>query len=270
MGTRSSRLHEEASATAFDKDGIKRESCRRIRSTRPTSLMVEFSGSFDHDSETNRSRSEEGSDSDTGQQASSDGSPADSHMSPSLSSQASPTDENGAEEKREEDGSPGGPVSAEEIGRAPQRTFSERLPGGRHSSAGGVTARSARVRGTHARPVSEAWIGLYRVNNRHGAIRCPFCTKPFPGGRIEDHLLSCLTSPPLPYNTDVLAKDSGECSICLEDLLQGETIARLACLCVYHKRRQNPLAGAYFLMRGLRERHKGTKTNNKHHHLWSS
>lgn len=35
---------------------------------------------------------------------------------------------------------------------------------------------------------------------------------------------------------DVLNKDSGECSICLEDLLQGETIARLACLCVYHKR----------------------------------
>lgn len=102
------------------------------------------------------------------------------------------------------------------------------------------------------------------------AIRCPFCTKPFPGGRIEDHLLSCLTSPPLPYNSklpissitvrpsfspaykqslhsdsfcflfcttaDVLAKDSGECSICLEDLLQGETTARLACLCVYHKR----------------------------------
>lgn len=33
------------------------------------------------------------------------------------------------------------------------------------------------------------------------AIRCPFCTKPFPGGRIEDHLLSCLTSPPLPYNS---------------------------------------------------------------------
>lgn len=32
-------------------------------------------------------------------------------------------------------------------------------------------------------------------------IRCPFCSKPFPGGRIEDHLLSCLTSPPLPYNS---------------------------------------------------------------------
>lgn len=35
---------------------------------------------------------------------------------------------------------------------------------------------------------------------------------------------------------DVLSKDSGECSICLEELLQGDTIARLACLCVYHKK----------------------------------
>ncbi|XP_056599935.1 E3 ubiquitin-protein ligase ZNRF1 [Triplophysa dalaica] len=235
MGTKSSRLHEEAVSTSFDKDDIKRETCRSIRSARPTSLMVEFSASFDHDSETNRSRSEEGSDSDTGQQASGDGSPADRTASPSLSSQASPTEDNRSGEKREDDASPTVPANGEEIGRAPQRTFSERLPGARHSSGSGVTARSARVRGSHARPVSEAWIGLYRVNNRHGAIRCPFCTKPFPGGRIEDHLLSCLTSPPLPYNTDVLAKDSGECSICLEDLLQGETTARLACLCVYHK-----------------------------------
>ncbi|TRY98923.1 hypothetical protein DNTS_016980 [Danionella cerebrum] len=246
MGTRSSRLHEEAAPTPFDKDGIKRDSYRRIRRARPSSLEVDFCGNLHHNSETSRSRSEEGSDSDTGQQASSDGSPADHHRSPSISSQASPTDENGADEKREEDGSPRGLVSGEEIGRAPQRTFSERLPGGRHSSASGVTTRAAGLRGTHARPVSEAYVGLYRVNNRHGAIRCPFCTMPFPGGKIQEHLLSCLTSPPIPYNTDVLTKDSGECSICLEDLLQGETIARLACLCVYHKRRIYPLSGSIF------------------------
>ncbi|XP_062386570.1 E3 ubiquitin-protein ligase ZNRF1 [Sardina pilchardus] len=238
MGTRSSRLQEEAVSTTFDKDGIKRESCRRLRSNRPTSLMVDFSGSFEHDSEANRSRSEEGSDSDTGQQASAEGSPADHHISPSLSSQDTPAEDTVG--NHEGDGSPGEainnePVAGEETGRVPHRTFSERLPGGRHNSGRNVTARSARVRGAHSRPVSEAWIGLYRVNNRHGTIRCPFCSKPFPGGRIEEHLLSCLTSPPLPYNTDVLAKDSGECSICLEDLLQGETIARLACLCVYHK-----------------------------------
>lgn len=35
---------------------------------------------------------------------------------------------------------------------------------------------------------------------------------------------------------DVLTKDAGECVICLEELLQGDTIARLPCLCIYHKR----------------------------------
>ncbi|KAG7255335.1 hypothetical protein CRUP_035656, partial [Coryphaenoides rupestris] len=34
---------------------------------------------------------------------------------------------------------------------------------------------------------------------------------------------------------DVLTKDGAECAICLEDLSQGDTIARLPCLCVYHK-----------------------------------
>ncbi|NXJ04505.1 ZNRF2 ligase, partial [Odontophorus gujanensis] len=34
---------------------------------------------------------------------------------------------------------------------------------------------------------------------------------------------------------DVLSKDTGECAICLEELQQGDTIARLPCLCIYHK-----------------------------------
>lgn len=274
MGTRASRLQEEPVlpapvVAAFGKDSsgatTKRESYRRPRCARPTSLMVDFSGSFE-DTEANQSRSEEGSASDSdylglhgGASSSADGSPADSHnnnhhhhhhhshsVPSSINSQASPTT-SPVSEGKPDDGEPGlSPHEAgaeaeiqagdETAGRTPHRTFSERLPGNRHSSArSGVGARSARVRSAHPRPVSEAWIGLYRVNNRHGNIRCPFCSKPFPGGRIEDHLLSCLTSPPLPYNTDVLSKDSGECSICLEELLQGETIARLACLCVYHK-----------------------------------
>ncbi|KAM9323232.1 uncharacterized protein KZ484_021344 [Pholidichthys leucotaenia] len=236
MGTRASRLPEDPVPSAFGKDGT-RESFRRPRCPRPTSLVVDLSVSFE-DTETNRSRSEEGSDSDPGQHgASADGSPADHHSIPSP-----PADDTNSEGRPEEDDNttPEAPVEAEHqpgegTGRTPHRTFSERLPGNRHSSSRSVGARSTRVRGTHQRPVSEAWIGLYRVNTRHGNIRCPFCSKPFPGGRIEDHLLSCLTSPPLPYNTDVLSKDSGECSICLEDLVQGETIARLACLCVYHK-----------------------------------
>ncbi|KAF5278951.1 hypothetical protein FQA39_LY05629 [Lamprigera yunnana] len=35
---------------------------------------------------------------------------------------------------------------------------------------------------------------------------------------------------------DVLTDDKGECVICLEDLAQGDIIARLPCLCIYHKR----------------------------------
>lgn len=242
MGARASRLQEDPVTSPFGKDSTKRDSYRRARCARPTSLVVDFSVSFE-ETEPNGSRSEEGSDSDLRRHggASADGSPADHRSLPS--SQASPGgDDDSSEGRPGEDGAVSPEASAEaerqageETGRTPHRTFSERLPGNRHSSARSVGARSARVRGTHQRPVSEAWIGLYRVNNRHGSIRCPFCSKPFPVGRIEDHLLSCLTSPPLPYNTDVLSKDSGECSICLEDLVQGETIARLACLCVYHK-----------------------------------
>lgn len=176
MGTRASRLQEDAAPSAFGKDGTKRESYRRTRCARPTSLMVDFSGSFE-DAEPGRSRSEEGSDSDPGQHgASADGSPADHHSIPSSISQASPADDDGSEGKAEEDGniSPAAPGDAEhprgeETGRTPHRTFSERLPGNRHSSARSVGARSARVRGAHQRPVSEAWIGLYRVNNRHAS-----------------------------------------------------------------------------------------------------
>uniref|UniRef100_H0XLF0 E3 ubiquitin-protein ligase ZNRF1 n=1 Tax=Otolemur garnettii TaxID=30611 RepID=H0XLF0_OTOGA len=42
-------------------------------------------------------------------------------------------------------------------------------------------------------------------------------------------------SPLSPFTDDVLTKDAGECVICLEELLQGDTIARLPCLCIYHK-----------------------------------
>lgn len=39
----------------------------------------------------------------------------------------------------------------------------------------------------------------------------------------------------LSFLEDVLSRDCGECSICLDDMLQGDTIARLPCLCIYHK-----------------------------------
>lgn len=52
---------------------------------------------------------------------------------------------------------------------------------------------------------------------------------------MDLHLVMCLTKPRITYNEDVLSKDTGECAICLEELQQGDTIARLPCLCIYHK-----------------------------------
>lgn len=34
---------------------------------------------------------------------------------------------------------------------------------------------------------------------------------------------------------DILNDAKGECVICLEDLSPGDIIARLPCLCIYHK-----------------------------------
>ncbi|XP_070536637.1 E3 ubiquitin-protein ligase ZNRF2-like isoform X1 [Ptychodera flava] len=66
-------------------------------------------------------------------------------------------------------------------------------------------------------------------------IKCPVCSKYVPPDDIECHLVVCLTKPRISYNQDVLTCDSGECVICFEELQQGDTIARLPCLCIYHK-----------------------------------
>ncbi|XP_013117487.1 E3 ubiquitin-protein ligase znrf2 [Stomoxys calcitrans] len=66
-------------------------------------------------------------------------------------------------------------------------------------------------------------------------IKCPVCNKFVLPDDIECHLVMCLTKPRLSYNEDVLADAKGECVICLEDLNPGDIIARLPCLCIYHK-----------------------------------
>ncbi|XP_015928630.1 E3 ubiquitin-protein ligase znrf2 [Parasteatoda tepidariorum] len=66
-------------------------------------------------------------------------------------------------------------------------------------------------------------------------IKCPVCSKFVPPDDVECHLVMCLTKPRIIYNEDVLIEDKGECVICLDDLTQGDTIARLPCLCIYHK-----------------------------------
>lgn len=102
-------------------------------------------------------------------------------------------------------------------------------------------------------------------------IKCPVCSKFVLPDDIECHLVMCLTKPRLSYNgnfllpphfgiascdfnsqqhqnsmiiylfdisifaEDVLTDAKGECVICLEDLNAGDVIARLPCLCIYHK-----------------------------------
>ncbi|KAM4580920.1 E3 ubiquitin-protein ligase znrf2 isoform 1-T2 [Odontesthes bonariensis] len=68
-----------------------------------------------------------------------------------------------------------------------------------------------------------------------GGFKCPVCSKYVSSDEMDLHLVLCLTKPRVTYNEDVLTKDVGECAICLEELLQGDTIARLPCLCIYHK-----------------------------------
>ncbi|XP_009638493.1 E3 ubiquitin-protein ligase ZNRF2 [Egretta garzetta] len=69
----------------------------------------------------------------------------------------------------------------------------------------------------------------------YARFKCPVCSKFVSSDEMDLHLVMCLTKPRITYNEDVLSKDAGECAICLEELQQGDTIARLPCLCIYHK-----------------------------------
>ncbi|XP_043229640.1 E3 ubiquitin-protein ligase ZNRF1-like [Amphibalanus amphitrite] len=66
-------------------------------------------------------------------------------------------------------------------------------------------------------------------------IKCPVCNKFVLPDDVECHIVMCLTKPRISYNEDVLTEEKGECVICLEVLEQGHVIARLPCLCIYHK-----------------------------------
>lgn len=48
-------------------------------------------------------------------------------------------------------------------------------------------------------------------------------------------LIACKISFCHHFTEDVLTDAKGECVICLEDLNAGDVIARLPCLCIYHK-----------------------------------
>lgn len=66
-------------------------------------------------------------------------------------------------------------------------------------------------------------------------FKCFVCNKVIPADDVEAHIMMCLTKPRLTYNEDVLTDAKGECIICFEELEKGQTIARLQCLCIYHK-----------------------------------
>lgn len=106
-------------------------------------------------------------------------------------------------------------------------------------------------------------IAICRFFLSFAGIKCPVCSKFVLPDDIECHLVMCLTKPRLSYNgnsfwisehlsictikhtffsipfykisEDVLTDAKGECVICLEDLNAGDVIARLPCLCIYHK-----------------------------------
>lgn len=67
-------------------------------------------------------------------------------------------------------------------------------------------------------------------------VKCPVCSKKLMGDDVEEHLVLCLSKPRVTYNENVLTADAGECDICMDDMLVGNVIARLQCLCIYHKK----------------------------------
>uniref|UniRef100_A0A914VY73 E3 ubiquitin-protein ligase ZNRF1 n=1 Tax=Plectus sambesii TaxID=2011161 RepID=A0A914VY73_9BILA len=66
-------------------------------------------------------------------------------------------------------------------------------------------------------------------------IKCPVCNKIVPSDEAEVHLVMCLTRPRITYNDDILTENKDECVICFEEMVAGDAIARLPCLCIYHK-----------------------------------
>ncbi|CAI4223131.1 unnamed protein product [Auanema sp. JU1783] len=66
-------------------------------------------------------------------------------------------------------------------------------------------------------------------------ITCPVCRVTVPSDEADLHLVLCLTRPRIDYNSEVLTDCKGECAICLDDMEVGHSIARLPCLCIYHK-----------------------------------
>ncbi|XP_068115601.1 E3 ubiquitin-protein ligase ZNRF1 [Hyperolius riggenbachi] len=108
-----------------------------------------------------------------------------------------------------------------------------------HHPAGGPLYRPEPERGGSSAGEERGYPHPLQLGPRliaaHTGFRCPICSKAVASDEMEVHFIMCLSKPRLSYNDDVLTRDAGECVICLEELSQGDTIARLPCLCIYHK-----------------------------------
>lgn len=108
--------------------------------------------------------------------------------------------------------------------------------GGAPLSLGGIPSLEQLLSRPRTRQSSARYSHNLPIAFRFFDIKCPVCNKTVPSDDAECHLVMCMTRPRITYNEDVLSEDPGaECVICLEEMVQGDTIARLPCLCIYHK-----------------------------------
>ncbi|KAI0983672.1 hypothetical protein GJ496_002049 [Pomphorhynchus laevis] len=76
----------------------------------------------------------------------------------------------------------------------------------------------------------------YRPHSVPTSWICPGCNRKINNFTLlSEHLSRCFDSKVLRYNDEQLTVDKGECPICFEDMNVGMLVARLPCLCVYHK-----------------------------------
>ncbi|XP_061442875.1 E3 ubiquitin-protein ligase ZNRF2 isoform X1 [Rhineura floridana] len=119
--------------------------------------------------------------------------------------------------------------SQDSVNSTPDEGGRERAAAGGGSGAGGHSGGSGGPR------LVIGSLPAHLSPHLFGGFKCPVCSKFVSSDEMDLHLVMCLTKPRITYNEDVLSKDAGECAICLEELQQGDTIARLPCLCIYHK-----------------------------------
>ncbi|XP_029110011.1 E3 ubiquitin-protein ligase znrf2 [Scleropages formosus] len=125
-------------------------------------------------------------------------------------------------------------------GARPQSAINIPNSSSQESGGGGGSSPEESAAGDRGRSVGQPRLVIGSLPSHlsphlFGGFKCPVCSKFVSSDEMDLHLVMCLTKPRVTYNEDILTKDAEECAICLEQLVQGDTIARLPCLCIYHK-----------------------------------